>query len=58
MHEIEIKEDYHNLADIIENSLNLMIVHIKEKNISIKRYYSYGQFGTVLMVMPYIYRRF
>ncbi len=49
MHEIEIKEDYHNLADIIENSLNLMIVHIKEKNISIKRYYSYGQFGTVLL---------
>ncbi len=48
MHEIKIHEEYHNLSDIIEDSLNLMAVYIKEKDITIKRNYSYGQFGIIL----------
>ncbi len=49
MNEIKIHEKYNSLSDIIENALNLVMVYIKEKNITVKRNYSYGKFGVVLM---------
>lgn len=41
-----------NLSEIIEDAINLVAVFIKEKNISIKRIYSYGKYGFYLNCDP------
>lgn len=49
IHDIVLKESYHNLSEIVESSINLAMPYIMEKNISVRRKYSYGEYGIVLM---------